>query len=406
MNKFNSTHIIIGQIKELLHSFNLPQLKVITKGITVFPNVSYIFSGGVYKYVGKTPLRITRDFKTLPSYFIFEHSYGYGQAILNRTKTMNISGVEYDAYTHEYLGDYLRFHRDFMNIDLMSMYNCFSNNINTSINISTDEFSFDASDKGHKIFMLPVRFGKVYTIGIDCDTTIEIVSGFHSTSEISKLGKDESAIPFYKSTYQQKLGTQFKKPFIYDKLAKITPSLNQGRLEKNLVLFLKVPISNTSSITVLEGDFRAGTNTYFDEMGAEKICNLPIFYDNEPTPGIFEEMTYYSYITRPGLLKFNSGTSLPFSVRLVEYLFGNVVDSSDRISQNIERIQTALLKVKQDAGVRLTGVVKYGEWNEKLRQLIYHNYVKLGLIHKTFDSIGFYDKDIEEVIFYDSEVGE
>ena len=48
--------------------------------------------------------------------------YSYNVEIPNFTKNLVINSSYYDEYTHNYLGDYLRFMRDYHGIDLMSMY--------------------------------------------------------------------------------------------------------------------------------------------------------------------------------------------------------------------------------------------------------------------------------------------
>lgn len=390
MYKFNNNNIVTGYIKELLRSFNLPQVHVLTPGCTVFPNCTYVYKNNLYKYKGEGALKLSEDLTSLPSLLVAVKNYFYGQNILNLTKNLTIENPIYESYTHEYLGDYLRFHRDYMGINLMSMYNCFSNRMAKLLNITVENSLFSSDDISSKIFIVPVKLFQEYTIGIDCDTKIEIFSGFYSDGLVTIIDKttDES---FYSRTYEKKIGTRFKKPFVYSKLKNIeNVLLSQYNKEEKLVLVLKVPFSCESSITVLEGNFLENSNIYFENQ-LDRVSNLPLLYKYNNV-----EMTQYNYLSRPQLLSMNSFVSYPFADRLVEYLFGNVVDNSDAIGENIKRVQTILLKGRQK--FRLNGVDKYGEWNNAIRNALYANEILLGLIHKSYDTIGFYDKTIEEAL--------
>lgn len=387
MYKFNNNNITTGYIKELLHSFNLPQCHVLTPGITVFPNNDYVYKNKIYKFVGTLPTVLSLDLDILPITMREVKNYFYGQSILNITKTLNISSILYDTYTHEYLGDYLRFHRDYVGINLMSMYNCFSNNMSILLHIETDLFSFDSSLGDTKTYVIPVKFFQDYTIGIDCDTTVEMFCGFYD-NEVITFETEEMHNEFYNVTYLKKTGVRFKKPFVFSKLTELS-SISETKYlkEKNLVLFLKVPFSCESSITILEGDYMSSCEHYFIN-GVEKLSNVPVLYKHEQV-----DRTDYTYITRLQLFQMNSNVSIPFADRLVEYLFKNVVDSSDDIGENIRRVQDILI----ENGSLLT-INKYGEWSEDIRKALSANEISLELIHKTFDSIGYYDRDIEEAL--------
>ena len=109
--------------------------------------------------------------------------YSYGQKILNYTKNLKIQNNIYDSYTHEYLGDYLRFHRDFANINLMPLYNCFSNracqHLDLTFDIGNDYKAVFKTDHTfettlYKYFMVPVKFFKEYTIAIDSSASVEV----------------------------------------------------------------------------------------------------------------------------------------------------------------------------------------------------------------------------------------
>lgn len=386
MYKFNNNNITTGYIKELLHSFNLPQYHVLTPDITVFPNNDYIYKNKIYKFLGAVPTKLSGNLSSLPSTMKEIGKYFYGQKILNTTKTLNVSSPLYDTYTHEYLGEYLRFHRDYVGVNLMSMYNCFSNNMpRLSINLPESGISFNSFSNDYKIYSIPVRFFQNYTIGIDCDTQVEMFCGFYDNGVVS-VGEND----FYSKTYVKKIGTRFKKPFIFSKLNELKNiSSTQYLNEKNLVLFIKIPFSCESSITVLEGDYLSNCEHYFEE-GIERLSNVPLLYINESED---TDATNYTYINRLQLFNINSEVSYPFADRLTEYLFKNVVDSTDEIGENIKRVQNILLKKKI-----LKTIDKYGEWSNSIRQALYAEDISLNLIHKTFDLLGYYDKDLEEAL--------
>lgn len=389
MYKFNNNNITTGYIKELLHSFNLPQHHVLTPGTTVFPNNDYIYKNKIYKFLGAVPTKLSGNLSSLPSTMKEIGKYFYGQKILNTTKTLNVSSPLYDTYTHEYLGEYLRFHRDYVGVNLMSMYNCFSNNMpRLSINLPESGISFNSFSNDYKIYSIPVRFFQNYTIGIDCDTQVEMFCGFYDNGVVNVDEND-----FYSKTYTKKIGTRFKKPFIFSKLNELDISSTQYLNEKNLVLFIKIPFSCESSITVLEGDYLSNCEHYFEE-GIERLSNVPLLYrEIDIDENIDRDATNYTYINRLQLFNINSEVSYPFADRLTEYLFKNVVDSTDEIGENIKRVQNILLK----KGILKT-ISKYGEWSNSIRQALYAEDISLNLIHKTFDLLGYYDKDLEEAL--------
>ena len=209
-------------------------------------------------------------------------NYSYGQKLLNYTKNLKIQNTVYDSYTHEYLGDYLRFQRDFLDINLMSLYNCFSNRACPHLDISFDLtnkykaiFKTDQSFETtlYKYYMVPVKFFKNYTIAIDSCASIEVCCCIYD--EYHNKDVDFSELP--KLTYQCFSDLQFKAPVCYSKLQNLTSLvLNQDldlcQHEADLKLILKIPATNKSSIVILEGDY----TTYNDLAHPKTATDLGI----------------------------------------------------------------------------------------------------------------------------------
>lgn len=200
--------------------------------------------------------------------------YAYNLKIRNYTKSLKIQNNVYDSYTHEYLGDYLRFQRDYRNINLMPLYNCFSNTLCPRLNISFDVVEdvidsttnkvtkkgytakFDTRETNYKIYMIPIKLFQKYTIAIDCFTDVEMCCGFYGryqyNTAYNKVAED---------TYKCFNSMLFNKPVLYDptnglkKYLDPRHSLEIAQHETDLKLFIKLPISNKSSIVILEGDY-------------------------------------------------------------------------------------------------------------------------------------------------------
>ena len=166
MINFNDNNVVTGYIKQLLHTFNLPSLRV-------YKEDTFLYDKGLYvkdNYICSYNATNNQIIPLLP--------FNYNKPILNYTKNLKITNTFYDSHTHEYLGEYLRFLRDYKHLDLMSMYNCFSNNICTNLNIN-NKYVFDSNDNNYKIYMLPVKCGAQYTIALDTDVPIELVCGLY-----------------------------------------------------------------------------------------------------------------------------------------------------------------------------------------------------------------------------------
>ena len=362
MFKFNSNHIMTGQIKQILNAFNLPSYKVYTA-----QHYKYFLDHGVESPELTVGLYIKWD-------RIFEYkngkwgkdldTYGYNNKYLNHTKTLPITNNIYDSTTHEYLGEFLRFQRDYLGIDLMPLYNCFSNNVcpDLSISINTKEpdtkkvtdtvvtktipavldpltkevlvpeytyeepetavtpgkdtkikRAFWTKNKDFIIYMVPVKFFKDYTIAIECSTGIEICCGLYQEylEELDEkqilVGGQVNLPPVDMSqyvsdrTYKKFASLRYNEPMLWQGLSldivnKIiddcylnSPAGGYTGTDKReyykqqllgkeslLKLFIKIPVEQKTSITILEGDYRDFNNFKY----GPELKEITIAYKN------------------------------------------------------------------------------------------------------------------------------
>lgn len=74
------------------------------------------------------------------------------------------SSEGYDYKTHEKLGSYLRALRDMYGLNLMPLYNCFSNQPIRNIHITPEKVEKTSKEYPTKVFKVPIRFNTDYTI--------------------------------------------------------------------------------------------------------------------------------------------------------------------------------------------------------------------------------------------------
>ena len=391
MIRYDSKNIIVGEIKQLLHSSNLPQYKVLTKGTKVFKGIYYLYQNKI--------LRANKDDFNFVEYnnanFDFVANFSEGKYILNVSKNLELKNNYYDWITHEYLGDYLRFKRDYYGVDLMSMYNCFNGRIANWLDIDYPNYSFKSSDSNYVIYEVQAKFDKKYTIAIDCASQIEIIAGLYSgenqkTSVLDYSTKEELIEKLYNATYFKYCGTRFSFPFIYDKLCN-TSELGKEFYDNEsiLKLFIKVPKGNKSSLVVLEGEYGSYTNRYFNEKSVMSKQSSTIINMNK-----LDDIDDKIYKSMPQLLLMNNKVSYPFADRLVEYICNNVIIPTD--TMNLKKLQKALLRDKL-----ITSYTSGYKFTDDIRVKLYYKALLERVLDNHYDILGYVDKEIEDKVIVD-----
>ena len=433
MYKFNNDHIATSHIKELLHNFHLPMCSVFKDGTFTVEGCLYIKDNNIYKALKNGFYNYT-DLNKKSLFKVVHNNYIFGNRVSNITKNLQITNTIYDSYTHKFLGDYLRFYRDYKGIDLMPLYNCYSNEVLKFSTISFNlgdkyqsitggkKYTFSSwRDENYKTLVIPIRPFNEYTIAIDCQTPVEMVSCYLDRDNLLYQENDGY---YFSTSYRRYDSLSFDKPILYDGVSSnnkdwfnmvtnLDPSIDNSKFIINkdkLVLLIKLPNNCDSSIVVLEGNYLNCNKRVFDVDNNIVLGNRvvqaaePLQVENgmvvhsdqqgEPREGL---STYLS------LLQANTKVSYPFADRLIEYLYENVIKDDDYFENNIARVQQILFNQDYEKG-KLMKIEYLGVWDEYLKNSILDNISNSGLNNLKPDLLGYVDKDVEKLISIPDEV--
>ena len=391
--KFGNDNLITGYIKNLLHEFNLPQAKVIT-------------SDDMPRYDGKFYIKDRKIFYGKNTKAV--GTYAFNAKIPNFTKNYVINSSVYDSRTHAYLGDFLRFIRDYHKLDLMPLYNCFNNespyglkftldipywtneydsagNI-TDVLEHTSYFRVDTSSSFYNYYIVPIKFDAVYNIAIDSNQAYEICAMIYTGSQRTKLSNK-----LMKQTYKLIGNSRFDRPFQFTVPGDDTPQPACNKLrftdyEENLRLLIKLPKSVNTSIAIIEGQIPVG-KMYADKIPPKIVYNEEEFIELENGKVVQPTYTDLMPSTNLSLLSLNDGQSYPFADRLVEYLLRNAINHTEKIQYNVARVQN---KIYPTFG-NFKGF--YDVWNINLNYRL-HDFMDTPL-KSVAAKIGTYDVDSE-----------
>lgn len=377
MIKLNDESIYVGHIKQILHSFNLPMFPVYQEGSIYAIGEHYLRDDAIY---------FINESKEEERFRLYE----FGDFVDGLTTKMPISSNIYDSQTHIYLGNYLRFLRDYLHFDLMSMYNCCGYDSPRDFNATyNDEIEFNSDDPKYTLIMIPVRYGHKYTIGIDYHGALEMACMHFENNQMLDKDKDGNPIMMEK-TYYRTVGARFNHPFIYDKLFGMRH--DKDTKERTLKLFIKIPTSCSSSIVVLEGDYAncSNENMYMDGF-KQKLGDSFLSTCNDSNASMVN--ANYDYVSKNQLLSMNLGQKALLADRLVEYLSKQAIAPDNDVVDNIKRLQRTLLDK-----VRGFSIKQYGVWDDSMREAIYRYIWSNGSINNGLDMLSYFDKDVEKRI--------
>lgn len=405
MIKLNSNEVFVGYIKQLLKDFNLPTCIIGEEN--AITEKHFIDKASIY-------FRTTKEDEIINKRI---YSYDYGKKYLNLTSNFEINNLIYDRDTHRYLGKYLRFLRDYSDLNLMSMYNCFDGETFTGdIQIKKEDVLVTqfVNNNMYSVYQVPISIQnlsiKIFN-SADVEMCLYINSDeYYANTQQEKIYYRDEVI---KKTYQKNKAVSIINYNLKNMVDSDTN--NKDFILRNIgkaYLIVKVPKTLENSIVILEGNNFVDSvyeisikqpNTKFTKkaLAGETIKDSEKYFNNDTIiKGIIQRLTIF-----PQLFSAENATSnYLLGDRLVEYLTGNVITPLSEhydIKRLHETIKEKLLN-SSDHDFIYKNDTSYSVWTDSdsknIINLINNNFNKL---NNFYDILGYVDKDVEKLIARD-----
>lgn len=193
MIQFNKVSTTSNFIKQLLNTTYLPVIRTVRPGDYIIKGRLYILKCTLLRCTKSGYISIT-DVYTQDECARYEvvGEYFFGQKNDKLCSNFQSNCEGYDSITHERLGQYLRSLRDMYELNLMPLYNCFSNNTFPNHHVFNNKVLKTTDEYHTKIYKIPIRFNTDYNIFIENVGQTTIAPAFINNDNLVKLGKNNT----------------------------------------------------------------------------------------------------------------------------------------------------------------------------------------------------------------------
>lgn len=375
MQAFDTNTLEYQYIQSLLYDTYIPTIPVFSSAPTS-DMLRSLYSSNVRSIiVSNSILRITEETPNKQYALTTLQPYTFGKFYKGFTTNFINKQNYYNTALHEALGNYLRFYNDYYNIDLLPLYNCFSNryvdsfSLPISYNDSLNTFEGAAAKVATRTLAVPVKNNKSYQIAIESSgTALNAQLAYFNGSKLVSCNST-SVLPSYV------IASSFDNPDVID----VNIEGFDYTFEKYLYLFIEIPTENTSSIVILE------------RYSKNDLC------------------------LNPTLLKTNLYSQRAFSDKLMQYLTSNAITPVFNTQTSIAALQD-IMSSKQFGEIykdpeghpRILSNFNRGTFNtgyNSMHSFIYNTFRTVNITYPGSidpepirDFMGYIDSDVEQLI--------